>query len=106
MSASISYPAGMAAALPMTLSSPFPYFGGKSQIASARYIPVTKEVIIWARESRGLDPGTAAKRLKVSEEQLDRWESGLELPMATQFKRMVTLYRRSPAVLMLPFVPL
>jgi len=71
----------------------------------ARYIPVTKEVIIWARESRGLDSGAAAERLKVSEEQLDRWESGLELPMATQFKRMVTLYRRSPAILLLPIVP-
>jgi len=69
-------------------------------------IPVTPEVLKWARESAGLDVSRAAKLIGVSETALDRWESGQLQPTIKQLRKAAAKYHRPLAVMLLPSPPL
>jgi len=64
-------------------------------------IPVTPAVLVWARESISLSKAVAARRLGVSEETLDRWESGELNPTITQLRAMADKYKRPLGVMLL-----
>lgn len=68
-------------------------------------IPVVPELLTWARESAGLPPEVAAKRLGVSVDSLAQWESGDRLPTIKQLRNVAKLYKRPLAVLLLPAPP-
>jgi Zn-dependent peptidase ImmA (M78 family)/transcriptional regulator with XRE-family HTH domain len=68
-------------------------------------IPVTPEVLKWARESAGLDTARAATLIGVSEAIVERWETGQLLPTIKQLRKAATKYHRPLAVLLLPKPP-
>ena len=68
-------------------------------------IAVVPDVIIWARESAGLAPDQAAKKLTVSVSTLDGWETGETPPTIKQLRKAAKTYRRPLAVLLLPSPP-
>lgn len=68
-------------------------------------IPVTPEVLKWARESAGLDVARAATLIGVSETVVGRWESGQLWPTIKQLRRAAAKYHRPLAVLLLPKPP-
>jgi Zn-dependent peptidase ImmA (M78 family)/transcriptional regulator with XRE-family HTH domain len=68
-------------------------------------IAVTPAVIVWARESSGLDPDQAAHKLTVSRATLDGWETGEKPPTIKQLRKAAKTYRRPLAVLLLPSPP-
>lgn len=72
---------------------------------SSERIPVSPDVLQWARSSAGLAPDLAAKRLAVKEETLARWEAGALLPTITQLRKAGKVYGRPLAVLLLPTPP-
>lgn len=68
-------------------------------------IPVTPEVLKWARESAGLDAARAATLIGVSEAIVERWETGQLQPTIKQLRKAATKYHRPLAVLLLPNPP-
>jgi Zn-dependent peptidase ImmA (M78 family)/transcriptional regulator with XRE-family HTH domain len=68
-------------------------------------IAVVPDVIIWARESAGLAPDQAAKKLTVSVSTLEGWETGETPPTIKQLRKAAKTYRRPLAVLLLPSPP-
>jgi Zn-dependent peptidase ImmA (M78 family)/DNA-binding XRE family transcriptional regulator len=69
-------------------------------------IPVTPEVLKWARESAGLDAAHGAKLIGVSVSTLDRWETGQLQPTIKQLRKAAAKYHRPLAVMLLPRPPL
>jgi len=45
------------------------------EMPATQRIPITPAVLVWARQSINLAKDVAAKRLAVSEQTLDKWES-------------------------------
>ncbi|MHB2029307.1 MAG: ImmA/IrrE family metallo-endopeptidase [Acidimicrobiales bacterium] len=74
-------------------------------MSASERIAVTPAVIIWARESAGLDPDKAAHKLTVSRTTLDGWETGEKPPTIKQLRKVAKTYRRPLAVLLLPSPP-
>ena len=68
-------------------------------------ITVEPRVMVWARESVGLDEPLAAKKLGVSESILSAWETGELAPTIVQLRRASNEYKRPLAVLLLPEPP-
>jgi Zn-dependent peptidase ImmA (M78 family)/DNA-binding XRE family transcriptional regulator len=68
-------------------------------------VPVAPAVLAWARESAGLRPDEAARRLTVSLATLQQWETGALEPTIKQLRRAANLYGRPLAVLLLPSPP-
>ena len=68
-------------------------------------IPVSPDVLTWARKNAGYDPALAARRLTVSPQTLDRWESGELAPTVVQLRRAAALYNQPLAALLLPSAP-
>ena len=66
---------------------------------------ITADVIKWAREKSHYNLETAAKKIGVSAEKLQEWESGKNLPSMTQAWKMSQVYRRPLAVFYLPHPP-
>jgi Zn-dependent peptidase ImmA (M78 family)/transcriptional regulator with XRE-family HTH domain len=71
----------------------------------AEPIPVSPDVLRWARTSSGLAPLDAAKRVGVNPASLESWEKGEAVPNIKQLRRAAAAYRRPLAVLLLPVVP-
>jgi Zn-dependent peptidase ImmA (M78 family)/transcriptional regulator with XRE-family HTH domain len=65
-------------------------------------VPVNKNVLIWARKERGLSEQEAAKRLKLTPEELAELETGAKLPSMAVLDRMATKYQIPFASLMMP----
>lgn len=65
-------------------------------------IPVQPAVLTWARESAGLDKEAAARRLAVSTDVLERWESGERVPTLVQLRKAAKVYNRPLAALFVP----
>lgn len=63
-------------------------------------------LLVWARETAGYDPSTAARKLDVDEEKLAAWETGEAQPSIPQLRKIAELYKRPLAVLYLPAPPL
>ncbi|MBK6993954.1 MAG: ImmA/IrrE family metallo-endopeptidase [Lewinellaceae bacterium] len=60
---------------------------------------VTPALLVWARESRGFDVETAAKKIGVTIERLGEWESGQNWPTFSQLQKLaLDVYKRPSAV--------
>ncbi len=66
---------------------------------------VEPELLIWARESRGLSIEQAAKSIGVSEERLSAWELGNAKPTVKQLRKASSTYKRAIGLLFLPEPP-
>jgi Zn-dependent peptidase ImmA (M78 family) len=62
-------------------------------------IPVQPGVLIWARETAGLDVEAAAGRLGVKIERVQEWEAGETVPTIGQVRAMAAAYYRPLAAL-------
>ena len=65
-------------------------------------VPVNKDVLVWARKERGLSEQEAAKRLKLTTEQLAALEGGTKRPSLAMLDRIAQKYRIPFASLMMP----
>lgn len=59
----------------------------------------------WARQSIGLSPVAAARKLGLPDERIDEWESGDAAPTVAQLRRAAGVYKRPLAVFFLPEPP-
>jgi Zn-dependent peptidase ImmA (M78 family)/DNA-binding XRE family transcriptional regulator len=66
---------------------------------------VEKRVLIWARESMGLSIQEVAKKLKTSEDTLNKCESGQKKPTLVQIEKLAKIYKRPLGVFFLPEPP-
>ena len=67
---------------------------------------VEPDVLRWARESIGLTPLAAARKIKLSDETLvEQWETGSAVPTITQLREAARVYKRPLAVFFLQRPP-
>lgn len=66
---------------------------------------VEPSVLRWARETIGLTPVAAARRIGVPDDRVDEWESGTTAPTIAQLRKAARVYKRSLAVFFLPEPP-
>lgn len=73
----------------------------------ARSIPALVEpsVLRWARETVGLIPVAAARKIGVPDGRVDEWEAGTAQPTIAQLRDAARVYQRSLAVFFLPEPP-
>lgn len=74
----------------------------------AKSIPALVEpsVLRWARETVGLIPVAAARKIGVPDNRVDEWESGVTQPTIAQLRKAAEVYKRTLAVFFLPEPPL
>jgi Zn-dependent peptidase ImmA (M78 family)/transcriptional regulator with XRE-family HTH domain len=65
----------------------------------------TPELLVWARQTSGLDHENVAKKLKIESETIQLWEDGTEKPTLAQLRRLADIYKRPLAVFYLPERP-
>ena len=65
-------------------------------------VPVNKDVLVWARNERGLSEKDAAKRLKLSKSELAELESGKKKPSLALLDKIAQKYQIPFASLMMP----
>src|SRR5260370_39937587 len=63
------------------------------------------DLLVWARESMGLDLDNVAGKLKIQSETIQLWEGGTEKPTLAQLRRLADVYKRPLAVFYLPERP-
>lgn len=68
-------------------------------------VVIEPKVLLWARESIGLGIQEIAKKLQVSENTVEKWESGQKKPKLTQVERLAKIYKRPLAVFFLSKPP-
>jgi Zn-dependent peptidase ImmA (M78 family)/transcriptional regulator with XRE-family HTH domain len=66
---------------------------------------VNPELLRWARETSGLSPEEAARKLQVKVERLRQWEEGQLGPTVPQLRKAATVYKRPLATFFLPKPP-
>ncbi len=66
---------------------------------------VEPELLIWARETRGLSIEQAARSIGVPEERLLAWELGKAKPTVKQLRKASSTYKRAIGLLFLPEPP-
>src|SRR3989304_8903670 len=66
---------------------------------------VNPDILIWARNSAGLDVETAANKIPVKEDRLTSWEAGPARPTVKQLRKLAGAYKRPLAVFFLPEPP-
>ena len=66
------------------------------------HLPVNPEVLVWAREERGLSIEEAAELLKFNLDDLIAYESGDKKPSITRVRKMGQKYQFPDATLMMP----
>lgn len=71
----------------------------------AERVAVEPTMLEWARKSAGFDEEAAAKKLSVSRNSLQKWESGDLEPTIKQLRKAAKCYGRPLAVLLLPEPP-
>jgi Zn-dependent peptidase ImmA (M78 family)/transcriptional regulator with XRE-family HTH domain len=69
-------------------------------------VPITGQVLEWAREESGLTQGAFAALMKVDEGTIAAWEAGTALPTKGQFSRIVGALERPSAIFFLPEAPI
>lgn len=67
---------------------------------------VEPTLLVWARESAGVDVEAAAKRVGVTAERVDAWEAGESRPTVVQLRSLAALYKRPLAIFYLPEPPI
>lgn len=68
-------------------------------------VPITGEVLAWARLEAGLELSDLAKSVKVEESIIAQWETGEAKPSQGQFTKLVKELRRPSAIFFLPEAP-
>ena len=73
----------------------------------AKSIPALVEasVLRWARETVGLVPVAAARKIGVADDRVDQWEAGAATPTISQLRKAAEVYKRPLAVFFLPAPP-
>lgn len=66
---------------------------------------INPDILIWARQTVGLDIEIPARKIKVKPEVLEQWESGKKKPTIKQLRNIANVYKRSLAVFFLPSPP-
>ncbi len=66
---------------------------------------VEPSVLRWARESVGLTPVAAARKIKVPDGRVEEWESGEAAPTVAQLRVAAAVYKRPLGVFFLPEPP-
>ncbi|MFH1219110.1 MAG: ImmA/IrrE family metallo-endopeptidase [Candidatus Eisenbacteria bacterium] len=66
---------------------------------------IKPELLVWARDSIGLSPEQAAKKIGVKLERLSQWEAGEGSPTIPQLRTVAGVYKRPLAVFYLPAPP-
>ena len=66
---------------------------------------INPELLVWARNTAGLTPEDAAKKLGVKPSRLTEWEEGRLRPTVTQLRKAANVYKRPLAVFFLPRPP-
>src|SRR3989304_1630129 len=66
---------------------------------------VNPDILIWARNSAGLDVETAANKIPVKEDRLTSWEAGSARPTAKQLRKHARAYKRPLSDFFLPNPP-
>ena len=66
---------------------------------------VKPEMLVWARESAGLPPQVAAKKIGIKSEKLEMWEKGEIRPTVAQLRKAASVYKRPTAAFYLPRPP-
>ena len=66
---------------------------------------VKPTLLVWARESAGLEIDEAARKLQVKPERLASWETGERRPTINQLRHLARVYRRPIAVFFLSKPP-
>ena len=72
---------------------------------TSELVPVTPEVLRWARESVNVSLEEAAKRASVTTERIQQWESGDSEPTLAKLRLLGKLYQRPLAVFLLAEPP-
>jgi Zn-dependent peptidase ImmA (M78 family)/transcriptional regulator with XRE-family HTH domain len=67
--------------------------------------PVEISVLRWARESCGLTPLAAARKLNLPDDRVEAWETGAAVPTIAQLRKAAEVYKRSLAVFFLSEPP-
>lgn len=66
---------------------------------------VEPSVLRWARETVGLIPRAAARRIGVPDDRVEQWESGEIRPTVVQLRKAAAVYKRPIAAFFLPEPP-
>lgn len=74
-------------------------------MASRTLAEVTPGVLLWARETLGLNSDTAARSIGVKPTTLQSWEGGDNQPSIPQLRKLATVYKRPIAIFFLPTPP-
>lgn len=67
---------------------------------------INPKLLIWARDSIGLNVSDVSKKMKFSEQKILDWESGKSKPSVPQLRKLANLYKRPIAIFFLPKPPL
>lgn len=68
-------------------------------------IAIVPEILIWARETIGLDVPKVARKLHTTEDVISKWENDEKNPTLTQIEKLANIYKRSLATFFLPTPP-
>ena len=74
-------------------------------MAKSFHVAVNPQVIVWARETRGITPERVAQKLRIDPEELSKIESGAKSPTIKHLKQFAKLYKRPLAAFFLPQPP-
>ncbi len=62
-------------------------------------------ILLWARESAGLEVNTVAKKIPTKPERVLEWESGISQPTVKQLRKVSRIYMRPIGLFFLPELP-
>ncbi len=68
-------------------------------------VDVEPGILVWTRESMGMNTAEVAKRFNLSENIIRKWESGQKKPTIAQIKKLAKIYKRPLAAFFLPEPP-
>ena len=73
---------------------------GKSPFAE-----INREILLWARETSGMEISDAAKKIGITPERLEEWESGESYPTVKRLRKLAKAYLRPLGLFFLPELP-
>src|SRR3989304_10012121 len=69
-------------------------------------VSVEPKVLVWARESIGMNVDDVAKRIKkITANTIENWEKGKEKPAFSHLERLASIYKRPLSAFLLPAPP-
>jgi Zn-dependent peptidase ImmA (M78 family) len=79
--------------------------GHTDRVSTLILAMVEPSVLRWARETAGLSPLAAARKIGVADDRVDQWESGEAVPTIVQLRQAAGVYHRSLGVFFLDEPP-